>query len=313
MNFLSSKRKFSIFNEGITDIETNERFKEKLKFLGMTKQNRETVTQLQELYAEYHEEILGSFIVRFKEIPHILEKMGTVDEENIQQAFHVYLISLFEDDLDLYYVFKRRTIAEMHEKLGVTPDWLIPVFHILSQQITIKIAEKWANKPELMIKMITAFQALITIDQQLIIETYMEHTASDFIHGLAEIIEYNANIEEVKELLDYQAQQVQEAQAINAAMEELTDSTEEIASTIGEINSLTIEKLDDLDKGIKHLDAVTYTFKEIDQQQIHVVSSVDELNKKSIEHERSHLLHSRDSRTNQSACIECIHRGRPRR
>jgi methyl-accepting chemotaxis protein len=280
VKFLSSKSKFSILNEGITDIETNERFKEKLQFLGVTKRNRETVKQLQELYAEYHEEILESFIIRFKDIPQVRGKLGQENEENIKQAFHVYLISLFEDDLDLYYVFKRRAIAEMHEKIGLTPDWLIPVFHLLSQQITMKIAEKWAKKPEQMINTITAFQAMITIDQQLIIETYMEHTASDFIHGLAEIIEYNANIEEVKELLDYQAQQVQEAQAINAAMEELTASTEEIASTIGEINSLTIEKLDDLDKGIKHLDAVTYTFKEIDQQQNHVLNSVDDLNKK---------------------------------
>lgn len=282
--FLNRKMKLSIFkNEGITDIEANERFKEKLQFLGITKENRESVKQLQEIYYEHHEEILTNFIERLLEIPQMREKVElNSSREKLKKAFHVYLLSLFEDDLDLYYVFKRRAIADIHEEIGLTSDWLVPSFHLLSQLFTTKIAEKLINRPEKMLNAISAFQSLLTVDQQIVIETYMEHTASHFIKGLAEIIEYNAEINEIKELLDYQSKQVNEAQAINAALEELAASTEEISSTIGEVNGLTTERLIDLNKGISNLKDVTYTFKEIDQQQVHIVESVNELNKKVI-------------------------------
>lgn len=280
--FLNRKMKLSIFkNEGITDIDANERLKEKLQFLGITKANRESVKQLQEIYYEHHEEILTNFTERLLEIPQMREKVElNSSREKLKKAFHVYLLSLFEDDLDLYYVFKRRAIADIHEEIGLTSDWLVPSFHLLSQLFTTKIAEKLINRPEKMLNAISAFQSLLTVDQQIVIETYMEHTASHFINGLAEIIEYNAEINEVKELLDYQSKQVNEAQAINAAMEELAASTEEIASTIGEVNGLTTERLIDLNTGISHLKDVTHTFKEIDQQQVHIVESVNELNKK---------------------------------
>ncbi|MBT2695670.1 methyl-accepting chemotaxis protein [Bacillus sp. ISL-55] len=280
--FLKKRENAAFFkNEGITDIETNERFREKLLFLGITQENREAVKELQAIYHQHHEEILTRFIDRFLEIPQLSEKVEQqMSREKLTEVFHVYLISLFEDDLDLHYIFKRRAIADIHEKIGLTPDWMIPAFHLLSQEITDKIAGKLMKKPEQMLNAIAAFQALVTVDQQLIVETYMEHTASDFINGLSEIIEFNANINETKELLDYQAKQVSEAQAINASMEELAASTEEIASSIGEVNSLTVEKLDDLNKGISHLGTVTSTFKEIDQQQSHVVESVNELNSK---------------------------------
>lgn len=282
MIFLNKKETLSIFKkDGMTDIETNERFREKLQFLGITHENRDTVKELQSIYHQHNEEILEAFIDRFLEIPQLSQKVEQhLTKEKLKEVFHVYLISLFEDDLDLYYIFKRRAIADIHGKIGLTPDWLIPAFHLLSQIITNKIAAKLMKKPEQMLNAITAFQSLITVDQQIIVETYMEHTASDFIHGLSEIIEFNANINETKELLDYQAHQVSEAQAINASMEELAASTEEIASSIGEVNSLTVEKLDDLNAGISQLETVTHTFKEIDHQQNQVVESVKELNNK---------------------------------
>lgn len=282
MIFKKRMKDLSFFSsEGKSDIEANERFKEKLDFIAFSHKNRESVKQIKEIYMEHHEEILETFYNRLMGITHTKELIEkNFSFEQLAETIHSYLLSLFEDDLNLTYVFKRRAIAEAHARIGLALNWALSAFDLLNQLITPIIAKKLIKKPDEMVEVLTAFHSLLSVDQQIIVETNMELTASNFITGLAEIIEYNAEIDEIKELLDYQNKQVSESHAINAAMEGMTASIQEIATSITEINSITSERLDDLNQGISHLNSVTATLEAIDQEQHHIEKYVAELKDK---------------------------------
>lgn len=280
--FKNGIKDFEFFSkERESDIQANERFKEKLDFLGITQHNRDAVKQIKDIYLENQQDILENCskrLISFPKTKELIKQNTTI--EAIKNTLHIYLESLFEEELSLNYVFKRRTIAEAQAKIGLTPDWNLSCIQILNQLFVPKIAVKYQNKPVQLTNLLSTFQSLLLIDQQIITETYIELNANNLISGLAEIIEYNAEIAEVKELLHYQNQQVNDSYGIREAMEELIASSKEIANTISEINNITNNQLEDLNIGITHLQGVTQTLEVIDKEQHRIETYVTELNGK---------------------------------
>lgn len=157
---------------------------------------------------------------------------------------------------------------------------MFSAFHLLNQLFIPKIAEKLIRKPRKMMEAILSFQSLLTIDQQIIVETYMELIANNFINGLSEIIEYNSEIDEIRELLEYQKKQVDESHAIDAAMQQISVSTQEIATSINEINAIAYERLENLNHSISHLHSISQMLEKIDKEQLSITDDVKRLNEK---------------------------------
>lgn len=261
-----------------SDIEANERLKEKLDFLGISQIRKETVSQLKEIFLKNSENILSNFYKRLHLNPYMHEIITKhTTDERLKQTFHLYMISLFDDDLDINYVFRRRSIAEVHARIGLTPDWMLSAYTLLNQLFIPLITSTLHRKPKLMLDAILAYESIITLDQQIVVETYMEIQSNTFISGLSDIITYNAEIDELKQLIEFQQRQKQDSYSVTTSVQELNASVEEVSASVSVVSQSSNEHLHELSGDIHTLQQISVFLKEVDDQQTIVQSDVRQL------------------------------------
>lgn len=126
--------------------------------------------------------------------------------ERLKGLFDSHFISLFDDELDLDYVFKRRKIAYVHARIGVLPNWMISAYTLINQLIIPLIVKELSHQDK-MLDVLLSYDSLVTIDQQIILETYIEIQGGSVVNGLGEIITYNTQLDSIKELIEFQETQ----------------------------------------------------------------------------------------------------------
>lgn len=251
-----------------SDIIVNERFQEKLNFLAVTQIRRESVAELKKIYDKNHKEILDKFYERLLSIPifeQIISQHTTV--ERLKKLFNAHFISLFEDSLDIDYVFKRRKIAYTHARIGVLPNWMISAYTLINQLIIPLVIKEFSRNPAKLAEVLLAYDSLVTIDQQIVVETYIEIQAGSVVNGLGSIIRYNTELESIKELMQFQDEQQQEITAANESMQDLDTGIEEIAVSVDEISSNTKQSLIELSSDLEALHQVSRILQTTDEGQ----------------------------------------------
>jgi len=261
-----------------SDIEVNERFKEKLDFLALSHVRRDSVKALNQIYVENRQYIMDNFYKRLFEIPEfkdIITKHSTVDHLKI--TFDKHFQSVFVEDLSIEYVFARRRIAHKHAKIGVLPNWMISAYTVINQLITPLIVKACKGDTTKTLDVLLAYDSLVTIDIQIIVETYIEIQGGSVVKGLGEIIHYNTQLDQIKELMIAQETQYHEVQGASNLMESLDGSIEEIATSIGDISNHTRTSLNELDKDLTSLKNVTEVLQATDKGQQVVQQDVEKL------------------------------------
>ncbi|MGE7111624.1 protoglobin domain-containing protein [Lysinibacillus sp. NPDC047702] len=266
-----------------SDIEANERFKEKLDFLALSRIRRESVSFLRKIYENNRREILDNFYDRLLEIPefnHVINTHSTV--ERLKGLFDNHFISLFDDELDLDYVFKRRKIAYVHARIGVLPNWMISAYTLINQLIIPLIVKELSRDQDKMLDVLLSYDSLVTIDQQIILETYIEIQGGSVVNGLGEIITYNTQLDSIKELIEFQDIQQKEIIAVDNSMHDLDASIEEIAASVGDISTHTKQALKKLNGDLESLQQVSSILQSTDEghksMQGDIVRLVDRVN-----------------------------------
>ena len=275
---------FEYFSKAhFSDIETNERLKEKLDFLALSKIRRESVQFLRRIYEDNRKEILDGYYDRLLEVPEfyrIIHEHTTI--EKLKKLFDTHFISLFEDELNLEYVFKRRRIAYAHVRIGVLPNWMISAYTLINQLIVPMIINEFSHKPTKMVEVLLAYDSLVTIDQQIIVETYIELQAGTVIKGLGNIITYNSELDAIKDLIQFQNHQQQDIIAANNSMQHLEKSIDEVALSVNDIATHTHNALDKLSTDLTSLQQVTTMLQVTDDGQTtmqqHIKDLVDRVN-----------------------------------
>ena len=261
-----------------SDINTNERFKEKLDFLSLSEIRRKSVHQLRHIYTENREFILNEFYSRLLEI----EKFSKIINENssierLKKTFDLHFISLFDDELNIEYVFKRRRIAYTHAKIGVLPNWMISAYTLMNQLIIPLIIKYSKNNHYKMLDILLAYDSLVTIDQQIIVETYIEIQGGSVVNGLGEIIKYNTRLEQLKELMEFQDVQQKDVMIASGLMQQLDESIEEVATSISDISENTKTSLQELNHDLSSLEHVTNILQATDNSQQQIRTDISEL------------------------------------
>lgn len=249
-----------------SDIEANERFKEKLDFLALSRIRRESVGFLRKIYENNRQHILDNFYDRLLEIPEFNQVINTHSSvERLKGLFDSHFISLFDDELDLDYVFKRSKIAYIHARIGVLPNWMISAYTLINQLIIPLIVKELSRDQEKMLDVLLSYDSLVTIDQQIILETYIEIQAGSVVNGLGEIITYNTQLDTIKELIEFQDIQHQEIIAADQLMHELDESIEEIATSVGDISEQTKQAFKKLNEDLESLQQISSILQTTDE------------------------------------------------
>lgn len=275
----SLNEQYEYFNEVTeSDIMVSERFQGKLDFLGFNKVRREYVNELLALYLEKNTELLDQFYVHLMSIEDfrkVIEEHSTVD--HLKKVFDAHFRSLFEDDLSLDYIFKRRKIAYTHARIGVLPNWMISAYTLMNQLIIPLIIDKYSKNRKKMLDVLLAYDSLVTIDQQIIVETYIEIQAGSIVNGLGGIIKYNTQLDQIKNLIQFQDTQQQAVFTANASMDQLESSIDNVSHSVGEIAKETQTSLQKLNADISTLENITTSLYTTDQEQGKVQQHVGEL------------------------------------
>ena len=270
---------YDYFNsENNSDIDVNERFKEKLDFLALSRVRRESVKVLNQIYIENREYIMDNFYKRLFEIDEfkqIITKHSTVDRLKI--TFDKHFQSVFVEELSIEYVFARRRIAHKHANIGVLPNWMISAYTVINQLITPLIVQSCKGDWKKTLDVILAYDSLVTIDLQIIVETYIEIQGGSVVKGLGEIIHYNTQLDQIKELMIAQDTQYREVQSANDSMLSLDASIEEIAASVGDISVHTKSSLSELDNDLNSLKHVADILRATDKGQHGVQKDVEKL------------------------------------
>lgn len=277
--FTKSKKNYQYYSENLqSDISANERFQMKLDFLGLSSVRKAEVQNLKDLYEVHNKKILDTFYSRlqsFKKFSEIIDQYSNVDR--LKVAFDKHLKSLFDCELDLQYIFDRRKIAYTHAKIGVLPDWMISAYTLINQIFIPLIAAEYKHDRRKMLDVILAYETLVSIDQQIIVETYIEIQAGSIINGLGDIIAYNTQLDQIKNLIQFVEQQKLDVISASRSMELLDTNIEEISSSILDLSNHTQSSLEDLSKGILSLEDINRILKETNREHENVKANVDEL------------------------------------
>ena len=261
-----------------SDIEANERFKEKLDFLALSKVRRQSVSLLKQIYNENRNEILDNFYKRLLAIPEFDKIiMSNSSVERLKVTFDRHFSSLFEDELNIQYVFKRRRIAYTHARIGVLPNWMISAYTLINQLIIPLIAKQCGRNYKLMLDTLLAYDSLVTLDLQIIVETYIEIQGGSVVNGLGEIIKYNTQLDQIKELIQFQEVQHNDVKTASDLMLDLDSSIEEIAASIGDISEHTQASLTELNNDLASLQQVSTILQNTDKGQQAVRQNVADL------------------------------------
>ena len=278
-SFKKKNENYDYFNSGNnSDIEVNERFKEKLDFLALSRVRRDSVKALNQIYIENREYIMDNFYKRLFEIDkfkQIITKHTTIDHLKI--TFNKHFQSVFVEELSIEYVFARRRIAHKHAKIGVLPNWMISAYTVVNQLIIPLIVQSCKGDLKKTLDVLLAYDSLVTIDIQIIVETYIEIQGGSVVKGLGEIIHYNTQLDQIKELMIAQDTQYREVQSANDSMRSLDASIEEIAASIGDITGSTKSNLSELDKDLNSLKHVADVLQATDKGQQGVQQDVEKL------------------------------------
>lgn len=261
-----------------SDIQANERFKEKLDFLALSKIRRQSVSLLNQIYTDNRKEILDNFYTRLLSIPEfkkIIVENSSV--ERLKVTFDRHFSSLFQDELNLEYVFKRRRIAYTHARIGVLPNWMISAYTLINQLIIPLIAKQCGRDYKKMLDTLLAYDSLVTLDLQIIVETYIEIQGGSVVNGLGEIINYNTQLDQIKELIQFQEVQHNDVKLASDLMLDLDSSIEEIAASIGDISSHTQVSLSELNNDLTSLQQVSTILQNTDDDQQAVRKNVASL------------------------------------
>ena len=206
----------------------------------------------------------------------------TISEENINR----YLTQFFLATRDDEYVDETVKFFNLFRKNQYEPGKLIVVFNQFAFYITTYILHNFGIKPYRAFEYMKSFQSAVNVDQELLVEVLTERIIENVVAEISSLMDVNAKIMYMKDLVFSLDKQNEEIQSSTAATEEIAASINEVARMSSHISEKTTESVD---HAIKGKDAIEHALSEIfktEETFTAIVESFSELQKRvnDIEH-----------------------------
>ncbi|MBN6187488.1 globin-coupled sensor protein [Aneurinibacillus sp. BA2021] len=210
------------------DLETHKRF------LNLTPARLKLLAESKELISSLAQELVGIFydkLLQHEELKAIIEKHSTV--ERLGKTFIMYCESLATDRVDVDYVKARMRIGDVHNHVRLLPSWYIAANQVITEFFVQRIAEKYARHDlQKGIELITALTALMNLDTQIIMESYIAIYIKDRMRVQEEIKHVQHKLVESGETLAATAQETSSsASEMYYATEKVYDDAQLIESS----------------------------------------------------------------------------------
>ena len=149
----------------------------------------------------------------------------TISEENINR----YLTQFFLATRDDEYVDETVKFFNLFRKNQYEPGKLIVVFNQFAFYITTYILHNFGIKPYKAFEYMKSFQSAVNVDQELLVEVLTERIIENVVAEISSLMDVNAKIMYMKDLVFSLDKQNEEIQSSTAATEEIAASINEVA------------------------------------------------------------------------------------
>lgn len=244
-----------LFKRG-TDLQVSGRFKETLAFNNFTSS---TQLHLRELF----DKLQGVQPTIQQIFTDYLAEISPTGTNRIEMKYvERYLDMFFLHERDGNYVEKTVKFFNMFRERGYEAGKVIVVFNQFAFYVTTHLLYNFGYKPNTAFELLASFQAAVNVDQQLLIEAQDERLMEKVVGEISSLMDVNARIMYMKDLVFSLDRQSEELQSSTAATEQIAASINEVARSSSRISEKTTESLDNATTGknaIEH--ALTEIFK----------------------------------------------------
>ncbi len=214
-----------------TDIETTERMKEKLRFLQLFQRDLENMREIKDIMDEIIEKVTErhyDMIECFPQLQSIIDQHSSRD--HLTQTFPRYFQSLCAiEEIDLSFINSRVHIGKMHSQIKLSSEWYLGSYVRLYEYLIPALVQKYGKHPRQLVDVLLSFLKVITMDMQLIMESYEEANNYKQIDSVSGIMESVLNVDSLKDVLESVQNTAAHAEGISAAAQQLSASVKEVA------------------------------------------------------------------------------------
>jgi heam-based aerotactic trancducer len=154
------------------DLSANPQLHKQIQLLQLTTEDLAVIRQLQ----PYTETFIPRMVEKFydsislsEELTTIINKTSRINKLKVTLTKH--LTDLFKGQINSSYIEERKIIAKVHVRIGLQSKWYIASFQSLVNTFSEFVAQLPLSKLE-SLHVINAFNKLINLEQQLVIEAY---------------------------------------------------------------------------------------------------------------------------------------------
>ena len=211
---------------------------ERLAMNRITNHDRELVRDLGKVLTPQMDKIVDEFYGHLAKYPVALAIVVGAGSsiEKLKQTNPRYFAEIFKGEFDDAYFESRLFIGEIHANVGVTPQWFYAAMSTYFDVITPMIVKAYKFKPAKLAQVLSAFQKVFNLDQEVILEAYIEY---GFIANLRTVVEETDNI--VKVLSESSRQLRAGAEDSGRATTEVAHVAEQLAQA-GQLQAESAQK-----------------------------------------------------------------------
>jgi heam-based aerotactic trancducer len=190
-----------------------------LRFVGIEEKDINNLANHRTIMEQHVMRVVDAFYQKLNEIPHlitIINQHSSIDV--LKKTLAQYLLDMFSGEIGENYVMKRKIIGNVHNRIGLLPEWYIGAFTLIQNEVLEVLAQELGTRVEVT-ETFKSFQKLCSFDMQIAIETYIESYTSSML-----------KLNQIKEL---QYRLSDSASALAASSEQTTSRISEKEHEVG--------------------------------------------------------------------------------
>ncbi|WP_246041976.1 globin-coupled sensor protein [Robertmurraya kyonggiensis] len=199
-------------------------FGRQLMFVGLSEEDLRNLADMRPFMEKNAPTIVDAFYKKLEVMPNLMEiinKHSTIVK--LKKTFTQYLMDMVTGKIDDEYVTRRRVIGNVHNRIGLFPEWYIGAYALIQNEM-LKLLTKEFTTGEEGLKYYLSFQKLCSFDMQIGISTYIES--------------YTSSMMKLNEIEEVQRRLNDSATTLAASAEETTSS---IADKEGLVREMLVE------------------------------------------------------------------------
>ncbi|WDV08932.1 MULTISPECIES: methyl-accepting chemotaxis protein [Lysinibacillus] len=257
-----------------TDLHATGRFHQTLAFNHFNSQDEEHLKTLYQKLKDITPSMNAIFHHYLSEISPTSQL--TISEENINKYLTQFFLATRDDD----YVDETVKFFNLFRQHQYEPGKLIVVFNQFAFYITTYILHNFGIKPNKAFQYMKSFQAAVNVDQELLVEVLTERIVENVVGEVSSLMDVNAKIMYMKDLVFSLDKQNEEIQSSTAATEQIAASINEVARMSSHISEKTTESVDHATKGKNAIEHALAEIFKTEETFTSIVESFSELQKR---------------------------------